>query len=97
MLMAEPAPKNRSQAVEVVAGPRACAAARELEGQRFLTREAPLLPLPECTALHSCACKYRKWDDRRQDSRRLVAGGISSQFYAAEDRRAKKPDRRRSD
>ena len=95
--MPQPPRKDKSQAVEVVAGPRGCDAARELEGQRFLASEAPLLPLRECTASFDCDCKYQKWDDRRQETRRMIEGGISSQFFSAEEKRVKKRDRRSSE
>ncbi len=51
----------------------ACAAAKRLSGQRFLSKEAPRLPLPECDAA-ACHCRYVHFEDRRQgDERRDVA------------------------
>jgi hypothetical protein len=68
------APRKEQQgayhAVAVVPGPDACASARRVKGQRFLSRQAPHLPFGDCDAAH-CTCKYRKFADRRQlDDRR---------------------------
>jgi len=43
---------------------QACAAARDLQGKRFLSAEAPLVPLPGCDA-EDCRCRYQHHDDRR--------------------------------
>ena len=40
-----------------------------LETTRFLAGEAPLLPLPNCTAPH-CLCRYAHYEDRRERDRR---------------------------
>jgi hypothetical protein len=37
---------------------------------RFLSGEAPLLPLPQCGAGSSCPCAYKHHDDRRGQPRR---------------------------
>jgi hypothetical protein len=57
------------QSVSIVPGTGACAAARDLQGHRFLSREAPQLPLPTCP-LSACHCAYKQYDDRRQKRRR---------------------------
>ncbi len=44
----------------------ACEAAKQLMGKRFLSREAPPLPLPNCTAKH-CRCHDAHHEDRRVD------------------------------
>jgi hypothetical protein len=62
--------KPKWHAVEVVAPRSACAAAQSLKGQRFLSAEAPLLPLAECTRSALCTCIYRKYPDRRVEARR---------------------------
>jgi hypothetical protein len=60
-------------AVGIVAGHMACMAARNCKGLRFLSKEAPRLPLPECVML--CECKYRHYDDRRGQPRRAEERG----------------------
>lgn len=46
-----------------------CSAAQLLEGTRFLSREAPQLPLPACTN-GVCNCVYQHFCDRRRGERR---------------------------
>jgi hypothetical protein len=60
--------KHPWHAVEIVAPKAACAAAQALKGQRFLSADAPLLPLHDCPLTGSCHCVYRKHSDRRDSS-----------------------------
>jgi hypothetical protein len=62
--------KDSWKAVAIVAGNSACPAALQLSGKRFLSRNAPRLPLPECTRQDQCQCKYRHLSDRRGAQRR---------------------------
>ena len=62
---------NPYHAVSIVAGPKACAEARERQGERFLSTSAPMLPLRECTQA-TCHCRYVHHDDRRSESDRRV-------------------------
>ncbi len=48
----------------------ACNAAWDLAGERFLSEEAPRLPLEGCTRAPQCRCVYRHFSDRRTDVRR---------------------------
>jgi hypothetical protein len=57
---------NPWHAVTILPGPRRCAAAGRVLGQRYLSSEAPPLPLNECTE-PDCRCRYRHHDDRRFD------------------------------
>jgi hypothetical protein len=41
-----------------------------LKGQRFLSADAPRLPLLACTSPETCHCVYRKYADRRAGPRR---------------------------
>jgi hypothetical protein len=62
------APPQRStpwHAVSIVTGRWCCEAARGRIGMRYLSREAPRLPLPQCTAAESCTCMYKHHSDRR--------------------------------
>jgi hypothetical protein len=60
---------NPFHAVSVVADSRACEAARNLQGVRFLSTEAPRLPLQGCSSA-SCRCRYAHHPDRREGSDR---------------------------
>ena len=72
---AKPQATKRWHAVSIAAPPTACDAARACKGKRFLSREAPHLPLPECNAAR-CECKYRHYADRRGGPRRGDDRGV---------------------
>jgi len=62
--------KNQFRGVEVIVDKTgSCEAARSVAGQRFLTAQAPMLPLGGCDA-PECRCTYLHFDDRRTDYRR---------------------------
>ena len=61
---------RRWHAVSVKPGEGACSAAVSGKNRRWLSREAPLLPLPGCTRPDTCKCTYNHHDDRRAGSRR---------------------------
>lgn len=54
----------------------ACEAARALARERFLSEEAPRLPLDGCTRAQRCRCTYRHFSDRRTDVRREADLGL---------------------
>jgi hypothetical protein len=78
----------RYDAVEIDARYAACEAAVALRGKRFLAREAPALPLHDCTAAE-CSCVFVKYADRRADERRLDHAGLGSALHLAKDRRVR--------
>jgi len=80
-------PKLRFHCVSVVPGRVACDAARSIASVRILSASAPLLPLPDCTAMDQCMCTYRKFNDRRAGPRRSVDRGLPSQRWTDRDRR----------
>ncbi len=99
----EPAPApakktaNPFHSVTIVTGPRACAAARALSDRRFLSREAPALPLKACDCA-GCSCRYEHYDDRRKSGRRARDLGVSIDGYDGGEKRTKaKRGRRKSD
>jgi len=49
-----------------------CEAARSLKGMRFLSHEAPRLPLVNCSRPEVCQCVYEKFEDRREGPRRDI-------------------------
>jgi len=77
---------NTWHAVSMVPGPRACAAARKSMGARYLSKDAPLFPLPDCDA-RFCTCHFRHHPDRRHALRRAADVMASGAYWAAQERR----------
>jgi hypothetical protein len=75
----------RWNAVSIIGGSSCCEAARGLKGRRFLSADAPRLPLSDCADPGGCRCVYRKYPDRRGGPRReqektgLPRGGAPTQ------------------
>ncbi|MBT8085636.1 MAG: hypothetical protein HKN35_05050 [Woeseia sp.] len=88
---------NAFHAVSVRPGLSSCAAARTVNGTRFLSAEAPQLPLPDCDET-TCTCRFAHHNDRRaNDDRRSpfqTSAGITLTQTNGERRR--KTDRRHS-
>ena len=61
--------RHRWHAVAIVGTPDACAAAKACKDNRYLSVEAPRLPLAGCDA-KCCDCRYAHYDDRRRGPRR---------------------------
>lgn len=90
-------PAQPYHAVTIVPGTRACPAAFELGGVRFLSREAPSLPLKDCSAT-KCECRYEHYDDRRKGARRARDMQVSIDGYDGLERRGtEKRGRRKTD
>ncbi|QLE84387.1 hypothetical protein FLM48_04360 [Shewanella sp. Scap07] len=77
-----------------------CDAAQKIKKQRFLSAEAPAIPLKECDKL-DCHCHYQHFEDRRQpDSDRRSDYGVTQDLYGAfgeQNRRIHKKGRRNTD
>jgi hypothetical protein len=86
---------NPWHAVAIVPGQRACQAARAGGYTRYLSAEAPPLPLPQCSA-QSCTCHYRHYQDRRRSIRRAADVAASRVSWTGRERRAA-PGRRNTD
>ena len=86
----------RFSAVSVVPGPRCCLAVRGLTHRRFLSAEAPRLPIPECNAAH-CECRYKHHADRRAKVQRKRDRDGMAPPYTAGERRSISRGRRESD
>lgn len=85
-------PDTRYHAVSLKFPPSACDAAKAMEGERYLSAEAPNIPLPECDAA-TCKCRYVHHKDRRgRDDRRNPwgpgFGGSSTGSYEQEQRKS---------
>ena len=59
----------------------ACKAVKDVETQRFLTAEAPSLPLADCSTPNQCQCKYHHHTDRREDPRRDTEIGLPERSF----------------
>ena len=81
--------------VEVRAGVPACNAVRHLGNVRFLSAEAPSLPVPGCT-VQKCGCSYLHHDDRREDDRRNPYGQWANVPHSIGGERRRRVDRRKS-
>lgn len=90
-------PPTAFQSVSILQGPKACCASKDVAKIRFLTKQAPALPLAGCTMQDECHCRYVKHTDRRTEARRLIdVVGMSALLFESEERRAK-AGRRKSD
>lgn len=95
---------NPWYAVAIKAGRRSCQTCVQLGERRFLSKEAPRLPLEGCTQPGGCECVYVHFSDRRVGARRTVEAGdggfaATARQWAAEPpgERRRSPGRRASD
>jgi hypothetical protein len=84
-------------AVAIVAKSSSCEAARAARGTRYLSAEAPRLPLAECSKPDACPCAYKHYADRRAESRRADDGGAPTRGTSTTPERRMQPDRRKTD
>ena len=63
--------------VSVMPGECPCPAVLDLGRKRFLTNEAPMLPIKDCNQ-PECNCYYQHFDDRRIDDRRHPFGSLTN-------------------
>lgn len=88
---------TRHHAVVVVPGRHACAEAYALRDRRFLSREAPVLPLAGCGS-PTCECRYEHHDDRRKGLRRARDLAVAIDGHdGAEQRDRSKRGRRKAE
>ncbi len=87
--------RGRYHCVEVRPGVPACEAAKSLGLARFLSGEAPRLPMPGCSEPR-CACSYIHHDDRREDDRRNPYGQWANLPAAFAHERRSRVERRQS-
>ncbi len=76
---------NPYHCVEIKAPYDACEEMLKLHGRRFLSAEAPILPLPSCN--QPCACKFKHHNDRRYDDRRDVFNSSVIHYNGEKNRR----------
>lgn len=94
-----PAQKDPTyHAVSIKYSSTACDAAKAMAGIRFLSTEAPRLPLPECDA-SACECRFAHHADRRNNRDRrspFAPGGFGGGTGSFAQERREKKDRRKS-
>ena len=81
----------------VVKGDYTCPAAMAMREKRFLSGEAPQLPLADCGNPRRCACYYQHHSDRRSNKRRARDSGLPARDYPGRDRRGIARGRRAGD
>jgi hypothetical protein len=84
-------------AVTIVTKGSSCEAARAARNTRYLSAQAPRLPLIDCSKPDACPCAYKHHADRRSEARRADdEGGIARSTGATPERR-QRADRRKID
>jgi len=77
-------------AVSILPEEAGCPAAASIKAQRFLSENAPRLPLADCSAVN-CRCKYLHYADRRSGARDrrigLIAKSDEVEFWSLRSRR----------
>jgi hypothetical protein len=87
------------QAVSIHCYEGACAEAQAIQGTRYLTAEAPVIPLATCKA-DKCRCVYQHHEDRRsgeRDRRKLHSPNEAALTTPAREDRRDGPGRRTTD
>lgn len=105
----KPSAINKSNAPEAPAAPKrwhavairprgsGCDAVQSCRSNRFLSSEAPRLPLEQCSASDTCTCVYKHHADRRAQPRRQdERDGLRRSAKVAQERRLAR-DRRSTD
>jgi hypothetical protein len=88
---------NPWHAVSILTGPTSCGPARSLSALRFLSPEAPRLPLSQCPTPESCLCGYKHHTDRRAQARRKEDRTGLRRLITGDLERRTRQDRRSTD
>ncbi len=80
-------PTSKYHCVAIKYRDDACRSVKKLEGKRFLSKQAPQFPLPDCGA-RPCRCSYVHFEDRRVSERRTPYHSTMLAPYLRQDRRA---------
>jgi hypothetical protein len=80
-------PRRSFHAVEIVAGDDCCELVRRYTGKRYLSAEAPAVPLNGCDAAE-CMCRYVHHADRRKRQRRTSDLAVTVDEYGGSERRS---------
>lgn len=63
-----------------------CKSVQKLYGKRFLSAEAPRLPLETCECRNNCRCRFMHYSDRRAGPRRYTDLGFPPKAMQVERR-----------
>jgi len=97
VLITPPGVSRRWHAVAIRPKGSTCEAVQACRSARYLSKEAPRLPLAECTSSDTCTCVYKHHPDRRLQPRRQGENGeLRRNAKVAQERRLT-GDRRKSD
>ena len=91
-------PHHHFHSVSIVNDGSCCEQAETLSGKRFLSKDAPEIPMEECT-MTQCQCRYQHHEDRRQiGNDRRVEYGVTRELFGAfgEQNRRDRPKGRRA-
>ncbi|MGL6123667.1 MAG: hypothetical protein ACRC1W_11765 [Shewanella sp.] len=97
-LLAEKPKLHHFHSVSIINNGSCCETVEALTGKRFLSKEAPEIPMEKCTNAH-CQCRYQHHEDRRQPGNdRRVEFGVTKELFGAfgEQNRRDKPTGRRT-
>lgn len=81
-------PAHDYRAVMVIPGIECCEAVRFTAGERYLLKDAPKLPLPNCTNAENCSCRFKKIGDRRDADRRQLGVWEANRWYGGPEHRS---------
>ena len=81
--------------VEIKMSYDACEEVLKLYGKRYLSAEAPMLPVAGCD--QQCKCKFKHYEDRRHDDRRDAFSSSGIHFSGEKNRRLGGDRRRKSE
>jgi hypothetical protein len=88
---------NPWHAVAIKPKGNCCDAVQARRNARFLSTEAPRLPLADCSTSDTCSCVYKHHADRRREPRRQdEKGGLRRNSKVEQERRLTR-DRRKTD
>jgi hypothetical protein len=84
------------RSVSITPGIKCCLAAKSSKGKHFLMRDAPRLPLLDCTMPTGCSCAFKKSSDRRdgEDDRRQIGISETGRWFAGQENRTTQRNRR---
>ena len=87
----------RFRAAEIEFDDCGCDAVKAMQGQRFLVRDAPRLPVPDCDK-PNCQCSYVRYNDRRlwSEDRRVFYSLKTSHYVQSDNKERRKSQGRRA-
>ena len=88
---------NHWHAVAIKPKGQCCEAVQARRSARFLSKEAPRLPLPDCSTSDTCTCVYKHHADRRAQPRRQDERDGLRRSGSVEQERRLTGDRRKTD